>query len=95
MPFSVETFCKNCDGLTEGKIRAEIQAKLIELEGRLKAMRKKDPFPDKNLDRQYQNEIRKLETMAEFLAGDRSNGNFLTETEAAMFQQVVDNLRQP
>jgi hypothetical protein len=93
MAFDFETFCKSCDGLSAGKIKAEIQARLIELEGRSKAAKKKAPFPDRNLERQYQADIKKLETMAEFISGDMSNANTLTENERNMFQEVVNNIK--
>lgn len=91
MAFNFESFCRSCRGLTAGKIKADIQAKLIELEGRNKAAQKKAPFPDKNLVRQYQTDIKKLETMAEFVAGDFSGATNLTESERNMFREVVDN----
>ena len=94
MAFNFESFCKSCHGLTAGKIKAEIQAKLIELEGRSKAAQKQQPFPDKNLVRQYQAEIKILETMAEFVAGENSGERNLTENEEIMFQEVVDNIKQ-
>lgn len=94
MAFNFESFCKSCHGLTAGKIKAEIQANLIELEGRSKAARKQAPFPDKNLVRQYQSDIKKLETMAEFISGDMSGEKNLTENEENMFQEVVDNINQ-
>lgn len=94
MAFDFESFCKSCHGLTSGKIKAEIQARLIELEGRSKAAKKKAPFPDKNLERQYQSDIKKLETMAEFITGDMSGGNNLTVGEQNMFQEVVNNIKQ-
>ena len=94
MAFDFESFCKRCHGLSSGKIKAEIQAKLIELEGRLKATKKKAIFPDKNLERQYQADIKKLETMAEFVSGDASAAKNLTESEQKMFQEVVDNINQ-
>lgn len=93
MAFNFESFCKSCHGLTSGKIKAEIQAKLIELEGRRKAALKKAPFPDKNLERRYQSEIKKLDTLAEFVAGDTSGKTNLTESEADMFQEVVDKMQ--
>ncbi len=89
MAFNFESFCKSCHGLTVGKIKAEIQAKLIQLEGRSKAAQKQAPFPDKNLVKQYQTDIKKLETLAEFVAGDMSGETNLTESERNMFQEVV------
>ena len=94
MAFNFESFCKSCHGLTAGKIKGEIQAKLIELEGRSKAAQKQAPFPDKNLVRQYQADIKKLETMAEFISGDMPGGKNLTENEELMFQEVVNNIKQ-
>ncbi len=94
MAFNFESFCKSCHGLSSGKIKAEIQAKLIELEGRSKAAQKQVPFPDRNLVRQYESEIKKLETMAEFISGDMSGGKNLTESEEDMFQEVVNNIQQ-
>jgi len=93
MAFNFESFSKSCHGLTAGKIKADIQAKLIELEGRSKAAQKKAPFPDKNLVRQYQADIKKLETMAEFVSGDVSGGQNLPENERNMFQEVVKNMQ--
>ena len=94
MAFNFESFCKSCHGLTSGKIKSEIQVKLIELEGRIKANKKQAPFPNKNLERQYQFDIKKLETMAEFISGDMSGGKNLTENEENMFQEVVNNIKQ-
>jgi hypothetical protein len=94
MAFDFESFCKSCHGLTSGKIKSEIQARLIELEGRAKAARKKAPFPDKNLERQYQSDIKKLETMAAFVAGEATDGTNLTENEQNLFREVVDNIKQ-
>jgi len=94
MAFNFESFCKSCHGLTAGKIKAEIQAKLIELEGRRKAAQKQMPFSDKNLVRQYETDIKKLETMAEFVSGDVSGKQNLTENEQNMFQEVVNNIKQ-
>jgi len=94
MAFNFESFCESCHGLTSGKIKAEIQAKLIELEGRSKAAQKQAPFPDKNLVRQYQSDIKKLETMAEFVSGEMSGEKNLTESEENMFQEVVNNINQ-
>lgn len=93
MAFNFESFCKNCDGLSSGKIKAEIQAKLIELEGRNKAAQKQMPFPDKNRIRQYQTDIKKLEKMAEFVAGETPDVTILTENEQNMFRAVVDNIK--
>lgn len=95
MAFNFETFCNTCENLTAGQIKAEIQAKLIALEGRRKAAENMKPFADKNLVRQYSMEIRKLETMAEMLAGDSSNANFLNADERARFQQILANREQP
>ena len=94
MAFNFESFCKSCHGLSAGKIKSEIQAKLIELAGRVKAAEKQAPFPDKNLIRQYQAEIKKLEIMAEFVSNDTSNEKDLTENEKNMFQEVVSNAKQ-
>ncbi len=94
MAFNFESFCKSCHGVTVGKIKAEIQAKLIELEGRSKAAQRKSPFPDKNLERQYQVDIKKLETLKEFVSGDMSGEKNLSENEQNMFQQVVNNMEQ-
>ncbi len=94
MAFNFESFCKNCRGLTAGKIKAEIQANLIELEGRRKAAQKQMPFSDKNLIRQYDADLKKLETMAEFVAGEVSDKQNLTENEQNMFREVVDNIKQ-
>ena len=94
MAFDFESFCKRCHNLTAGQIKAEIQAKLIELEGRVKAAKKKSIFPDKKLERQYQTDIKKLETMSEFISGDTSGGENLTESERNMFQELVDNVKQ-
>lgn len=94
MKFNFETFCKNCDGLSSGKIIAEIQSKLIELEGRRKANQKKAPFPDRNLDRQYESDITKLETLKQFINGDTSGEKNLTESEKNMFQALVDNMEK-
>lgn len=93
MAFNFESFCKSCHGLTSGKIKSEIQAKLIELEGRSKAAQKQAPFPDKNLVRQCQADIKKLETMASFVSGEMSGGQNLSENEQNMFQEVVDNIK--
>ncbi len=94
MAFNFESFCKSCHGLSSGKIKAEIQAKLIELEGRSKAAQKQAPFADKNRVRQYQSDIKKLETMAEFISGEMSGEKNLTESEENMFQEVVNNINQ-
>ena len=94
MAFNFESFCESCHGLTLGKIKAEIQAKLIELEGRSKAAQKQAPFPDKNRVRQYQSDIKKLETMAEFISGELPGEKNLTESEENMFQEVVNNINQ-
>lgn len=94
MSFNFESFCNNCENLSAGQIKAEIQAKLIALEGRRKAAEQMKPFADKNLVRRYQTQIRQLEVMAEMLAGDSSNANFLNADERTRFQQVLANARQ-
>ena len=94
MAFNFELFCKNCHGLTSGKIAAEIQVKLIELEGRIKDNKRQAPFPDRNLERQYQSDIKKLDTMAGYITGDLSGEKNLTEKEINMFQEVVNNMKQ-
>ena len=94
MAFNFESFCKSCHGLTAGKIKGEIQAKLIELEGRVKQAQKQAPFPDKNLIRKYQAEIKKLEILAGFVANEIPDERNLTENEENMFREVVNNIKQ-
>lgn len=94
MEFNFETLRKKCDGLTAGQIVVEIQSKLIELEGRRKANEKQAPFPDKRLARQYQSDIAKLETLKQFVAGDTSGENNLTENERHLFREIIANIKQ-